>query len=1099
MLLERAGCHPAENRLCASQAILHASPVSGLVIDDFFVLSTEDRHFAEESVYGAPSKSVEFLAKAKDEYAAKKILGSDDKEVRGSLKFKVVGAEVNSLPWLVDEGMVCLGAPAEKRMGLAMLSADVANLAYSTDSLHASLVGAWISALVYRKPMMAHMNSIFQVVDPDSHLPGEPKLCHLPRRAAEELLVLAVLSPYAASNLTAPFSKTIYASDSSTLKGGVVSAVVSNDVAEMAWKSSGKKHKNVKLESRVAALVRKADWFHEDEASAFAFNDEGQEEVSRPIGLWFQFIEVCGGAGVVTKELCRLGIVCGPVLDLTYSQKFDLTDDRLFEWLAFMCESGRLLSFLASPPCTTFSPAAYPALRSFAEPLGFPSTRCHPRVLLGNKLAFRSLGLMMVAKRTRVFGMTETPRRSKLRWTPQWCGLVEAGADEVFLASCMYGSPHQKEFCFLTVCMNAQNLARKCSRDHPHVVIQGKYTKDSAIYTPGLAEALALSFKKHLDSAASFADGLHVKSFGLEDLLSNELSTGLDWRVHSSWTWRGSSHINTLEVVSALRIFEEEASLGGDSRFVSLIDSNVALCSLARGRSSSDALRPLLKRASVLSLAYGLYHAGRFSPTRLNPGDHPTRDAPMPPKLATVIDGLSQAHLRWLSSLGGLRRWTSNWLRLSLLLCPSWIWFFADCSSSRRYGPAVLRPTHSALDFDSSLGFPGEGPPPVFRLCVGLLLTCWGAGAVGASHGDSLRKLQREGIELPEGRRVTETTSSIRSQLMVNFEKWIREQKLSFDEIFLGNPPNLDRINDVLVRYGRFLFSAGKPYYHYSETVNSISSRRPVLRRSLQGAWDLGAMWSSYEPVDHHQAMPPQVLLGVLSVALLWGWSREAAIFALAWGMLLRIGELVNAFRKDLIFPADVRHSIDHALLRIKEPKTRFRAARHQYSKLEYPDLLEVAWLGLGALNSYEKLWPFSPSTLRSRLNRILQRLGLPIAKGSSAKPLTLASFRPGGATYLISQTESSEMVRRRGRWASLRVMEVYLQEVASNTFLMDIPKASRELVLQAMEQFPVILRMSQGFSAAAFPERAWHFLFSQNPSDVETTGQMGQDGGNVK
>lgn len=34
---------------------------------------------------------------------------------------------------------------------------------------------------------------------------------------------------------------------------------------------------------------------------------------------------------------------------------------------------------------------------------------------------------------------------------------------------------------------------------------------------------------------------------------------------------------------------------GGDIRFVSLIDSNVALCALARGRRSSAALRFLLK------------------------------------------------------------------------------------------------------------------------------------------------------------------------------------------------------------------------------------------------------------------------------------------------------------------------------------------------------------------------------------------------------------------------------------------------------------------------------------------------------------------------
>ena len=48
-MLEDAGCHPAENRLCASQAIARNKPVTGLVIDDYFALSAEDIAFAREA------------------------------------------------------------------------------------------------------------------------------------------------------------------------------------------------------------------------------------------------------------------------------------------------------------------------------------------------------------------------------------------------------------------------------------------------------------------------------------------------------------------------------------------------------------------------------------------------------------------------------------------------------------------------------------------------------------------------------------------------------------------------------------------------------------------------------------------------------------------------------------------------------------------------------------------------------------------------------------------------------------------------------------------------------------------------------------------
>lgn len=141
--------------------------------------------------------------------------------------------------------------------------------------------------------------------------------------------------------------------------------------------------------------------------------------------------------------------------------------------------------------------------------------------------------------------------------------------------------------------------------------------------------------------------------------------------------------------------------------------------------------------------------------------------------------------------------------------------------------------------------------------------------------------------------------------------------------------------------------------------------------------------------------------------------------------MLLRPGELLSAKRADVIFPHDVRFSIDHVLLRILETKTRLRAARHQASKLEPPDLISVAWMGIGMLKKHEPIWPSSPSTLRHRLDKVLSKLGLPTKVENKKKLLTLASFRPGGATFLIGLTESAELVRRRGRWVSVKVMDI--------------------------------------------------------------------------
>ena len=70
--------------------------------------------------------------------------------------------------------------------------------------------------------------------------------------------------------------------------------------------------------------------------------------------------------------------------------------------------------------------------------------------------------------------------------------------------------------------------------------------------------------------------------------------------------------------------------MSGDVRPVALLDSRVTLCSSAKGRSPSHALRPSLRRRAAQLLGRGLYPAYAFAPTRLNVADAPTRDRELP-------------------------------------------------------------------------------------------------------------------------------------------------------------------------------------------------------------------------------------------------------------------------------------------------------------------------------------------------------------------------------------------------------------------------------------------------------------------------------------
>ena len=291
--------------------------------------------------------------------------------------------------------------------------------------------------------------------------------------------------------------------------------------------------------------------------------------------------------------------------------------------------------------------------------------------------------------------------------------------------------------------------------------------------------------------------------------------------------------------------------------------------------------------------------------------------------------------------------------------------------------------------------------------------------------------------------------------------------------------PDIDTINSVLAKYGRALYSSGRPYAHFSETLNAFSSQVPKMRRLLQPSWDVAFAWRRAEPGSHHVAMPWQVLVAFLAVALCWGWPRFAGAMALAWGGILRVGELLEAKRKDLLLPKDVNGTIDFAILSIKEPKTRFSAARHQSARLDQPDLLQLVSTIFGSFLPEEKLWPASGQTLRNRFKQVAKALGVPTTPGKDVLHLELASLRAGGATWLMLASDNPDLVRRRGRWINSKVTEIYVQEVSALQLLPKLSFTSRQLVFGALEQFSSLWEKVRFFAEAKIPPKVWYSLIA--------------------
>ncbi|CAE7264088.1 unnamed protein product [Symbiodinium sp. CCMP2592] len=974
-VLSAGGLLAEHQRLCANRPFKGLSAAEGLVIDDYFSVCVHDL------TSRSPPLCLSHLWAAKKIYRDEGLLGSDDKDILAEPFAKIAGAQVNSTAYARSLGLITVSAPSDKRVALAMVTLEAARFGSITDSLLLSLIGSWTSVALFRRPLMAVLSSAYAVAPGATVNASLPRLCLLPRAASQELVLLSVLSLLAAADLSAPFGDWLYATDASERKAADASLL------RPLWRTASKKGGYSRLFSKEEAVLAR---FTDREPYDLRMQaGPSGASLSRPLAYFFDFLEAGVGCGQVSSVLTGLGRSVGPYLAPCNSSAYDLSNLRTFEWLLFLIQHRRLRSLLLLPPTTTFLTSGWPSKRS----RDFPKGRLPPssRTLRANLLASRFLAAFFSALSCGVVCVLGHPGSSYLTCWPEWRRLLCMGATELSLCLGPFLGTCCKDCKFLVFGIDLSSLLVPCRLCASAVKTSLRSGLDFS-FPASFAKALATEFDHALRRVSHVDSHLRLSTDGLENPVLNDIVLSLSWEEGSAWTWRSPTHINILETASILRLLRSLAP-GGPQRVVVLVDSSVAFNACAKGRSPSFGLMPVLRKIAAVCLASGLTVSFHFVPTRLNPGDCPTRDLDLPAPLASSFWGkLSHDELYEGLAMPKLRRWASNWARLVCLTC--------GCPPAFRpsLGWRALR--SSSRLFDSSLGYPGEGPS--FRVFL------WGflffRVLAVPSHvlrprnaADEKRSAARSVVLLPEGRPVEPVTQKRRDKLLAAFADWLLEQGFELLDLCDLQPGSTKRLNQMLVCYGRQLFDAGWPYSHYSEVINAVTGKEPGLRRSLQPAWDLAFAWLREEPHSHHVALPWQLLTAACSLALLWGWPRVAGVLALTWGAVMRIGEVFSARRQDLLLPADVRGTICFGLVSIGEPKTRFRGARHQSAKIDQPDLLAIVTLAFGHLGAHCKLWPYSPATMRSRFDQLIAKLGADRWRDQGSRKLDLGSLRAGG------------------------------------------------------------------------------------------------------
>lgn len=506
-LLQSKGLLDSRSTLQANRCIRDEKHCQGLVIDDYFSLSVEN-------VHSDPSQSVssQDFQKAQEAYTEHSLLGSPQKDIEGADCGRVIGAFVNSSKAARDRKLVTVAAPIQKRISLAVITMQVCQLTHTTDSLHLCLLGAWVSVLGYRRPLMSVLAHSFKLVDSRSFDPNNPQVIRLPRCVVTELTLLSVLMPLAVADLSAQYHHPeIFCSDASSQKGAYCSARIPERLIPILWKTERSKGAYTRLLSPAETVLARLD----ENVLCHPFVDESPQ---KPIAFHYDFLEVYAGA--------------------SFSAQYNMEYAHVAAWISFMLSEKRLKAVFLCPPCTTFSIMRRPPLRDADHPWGFNVN--DPQTRTGTLLANRACQVMKVADQNNAVGILEAPFSSKIKHLPAWKAIQSLPSAMTIRAdSCRFGSIHQKGFKFLSVNADTSPIALKCMCKARHVPVQGVYTKSSAIYVEPLARGIALCIFEALKLVKErMHSDLELEVRGLESQLVNEVIQTSQWQVRSSWTFK---------------------------------------------------------------------------------------------------------------------------------------------------------------------------------------------------------------------------------------------------------------------------------------------------------------------------------------------------------------------------------------------------------------------------------------------------------------------------------------------------------------------------------------------------------------------------------
>ena len=960
----------------------------------------------------------------------------------------VLGAEVDGVLGVVS-------APRERVLCLGFISAVVASRGSVSGEVLDTLLGCWVHVLLFRRPIFCIVDALFHE---GKGLPRQ-KVFELSRQARNELYLLSFLGGLAQASLRSSYRPELFCLDASPWAGAVCSSRVGSFAASEFWRRSEQRGYYTKLAGPASAVLLEHGLDHE---GANLFGQEGSQGAQpsappKPFprfrglseGFLYDVFELSEVPSSWTTAHSRLGLRVFAELKVgdRLVRFSDIRDATIARELISLAARRVVKEWHVRVPRTF--------CKDFQVPCGsFEGCSLEVQTLehLPKKefsVARRIGAILNVVVRSGQFVSVEHRACSALFSLECFKTLARAGCVLSPFCQCAFGAPfegattvlHNKPWFLALACSCAcagsvchfspeADLLTAASREdflarcQPSALAVYGFEPEVGDSLEAVADLYPLPFVRQLAAGSVSARRGGPSSLPTAALqqTADRLGLGLvfdpvfdpsletypprDWHEDPEWIselcrslrfrekfrykFRIPGHINVNEarvLKSWLKSLAKEVS---DCRVAALLDSRVTIGAAAKGRSSSFAISRVLQGCLGYVLGSGLYPGLLHCYSGDNRADDPSRDKPV--QAPTLAEPL------WLTSLQSgstwrfdavadscrLKKLPARWLRFLLLLAGD---------IERNPGPVPCRPRVPRGSLDPEAGF-------------------------ARSTAHKMRKA------------------------LESFESWLLDRVgLSLDSVLQDN-----RAAEMALRgFGLYLYSEGFPRYLLVYALTAVQNRCPSLRNHLAGAWQVDRKWQLAEPGECRSVLPAAAVRAALCLATLWGWYDWTGVVLLGFLAMLHPAEMLALTRRDLVFPADSFHHVSALFVYLKNPKTA-RFARRQHGKIDDFSAISVIHRIFGHLGPDDKLFPASMHTFRRLWDLVTERLGIPCR--AALRGATPGVLRGSGATHFYQQSENLQLLAWRGRWARSKTLEYYLQEVAAQMLLSELPPESRSRIL---------------------------------------------------